>query len=97
MIDILRARPFLQSLSMDYNNCPALAHILRRNTFFNCQATYYQAIQATLKIAKDTTNVELLETEDPWIILWVLRSYLEKYAKPGRTTFPILASPCGCG
>jgi hypothetical protein len=44
---------------MDYDDSPILAHILRRNTFRNCQATFAEAITATRAIATSQLSLTL--------------------------------------
>jgi hypothetical protein len=79
-LDLLRGTTFLADLNMDYDDSPILAHILRRNTFRNCQATFAEAITATRAIATSQLNLTLEEQEDPWLILWTLRHYLDRFS-----------------
>jgi hypothetical protein len=47
-----------------------------------------------LIMAKNELNLELEEEEDPWMVIWTLRTYLSKFSSNG-SVFPKLKSPCG--
>lgn len=75
-LDLLRGAPFLHLLTMEYSHCPILAHVLRRNPYNNCVATFRDAMVKVRDIAKELNRVDLADKEDPWLIIWALRSYL---------------------
>jgi hypothetical protein len=47
-----------------------------------------------LTMAKNELKLELQEEEDPWMMVWTLRTFLSKYSSCG-SGFPKLKSPCG--
>jgi hypothetical protein len=61
VLDLLRGANYLSQLYMDYNDNPILAHILRRNPFHNCKATFANAISHVLDLANNELDLNLEE------------------------------------
>jgi hypothetical protein len=59
VLDLLRGANYLSHLYMDYNDNPILAHMLRRNPFHNCKASFADAISHVLSLAKNELNINL--------------------------------------
>jgi hypothetical protein len=87
--DILRGAEELTDLEIELRDNPTITSILRRRDFRNCTVTYKQAIDETTRLAKENLGLNLIEKEDPWIVLQSLREYLKGFS-PTTNYMPLL-------